>query len=162
MKTVRFWWALLLALTLLAQSTSKRKSGLPDPPKKDVPYLIHADLLLETETNEAKEETRKEEQFYSIPGASSQVKTPLAGPEFLFESENIAPQRLQLYKLDSKNGRREVVVARKKKPVARPIRLSIFLIQGKLYKVRVDESLPPGEYSLSPDGSNAVFCFAVE
>ena len=151
----------LVAAPLAAQSSGKAKSGLPDPPKKDVPYIIHADLLLETEISEAKEETRKDEQLYTIPGAGSPVKTPLAGPEFLFQSGNISPDKWQLYKLESKNGRREVLVLRKKKPVARPLKLSVFRIQGDLFKVRVDESLATGEYSLSPEGSNAVFCFAV-
>jgi hypothetical protein len=154
--------AALLAAPLLSQSTAKRKSGFPDPPKKDLPYLIHADNLLETEIAEAKEETRKDERLYAIPGPTSGVKTPLAGPEFLFHSDTITPDRLQLYRLESKAGRREVVLMRKKKPVAQPIRLSVFRIHENLYKVRVDESLAAGEYSLSPDGSNAVFCFTVE
>lgn len=147
---------------LLAQSTGKSKSGLPDPPKKDVPYLIHADLLLEPETNEAKEEKRKDEQIAWVPGAASPVKTPLAGPEFLFQSDKIPPDKLQLFRLEPKNGRREVVLARKKKAMARPLRLSILPVHATLYKIRVDESLAPGQYSLSPEGSNAVFCFAVE
>ena len=154
--------AALLAGPVTAQSTGKRKSGLPDPPKKDVPYIIHADFLVETESGEAKEETRKDEQVHTVAGAASAVKTPLAGPEFLFHSETIPPEKLQLYKLESKNGRREVVVLRKKKPVARPVRVSLFRIHEKLFKIRVDDSLAAGQYCLSPDGSNAVFCFAVE
>jgi len=154
--------ALLTGGSLDAQSTTRRKSGLPDPPKKDIPYIIHAEQLLEVETGEVKEETRKDEQLYVIPGAAATVKTPLAGPEFLFLSESIPPDKLQLYKLESRSGRREVVVMRKKKPVARPIRLTIFRIHEALFKIRVNESLEPGQYSLSPDGSNAVFCFAVE
>ena len=161
MKARLFLTVLLLAGLLAAQS-SKRKSSLPDPPKKDVPFIIHADNLLETEVGEAKEETRKDEQLYAIPGAASPVKTPLAGPEFLLQSETISPDRLQLYKLESRNGRREVVVMRKKKPAARPIRLSVFRLQQNMFKIRVDESLAPGQYSLSPEGSNTVFCFAVE
>jgi len=153
---------LCLASSLFAQPTSKKKSGLPEPPKKDVPYLIHADLLLETEINEAKEETRKDEQAYSIPGAASPVKTPLSSPEFLIQAESIAPEKLAVFKLDSKNGRREVIVARKKKPVGRPIKISVFRVHERVFKIRVDDTLTPGEYSLSPDGSNAVFCFAVE
>lgn len=149
-------------MPLAAQSAAKSKSGLPDPPKKDVPYIIHATNLLETETNQAKEETRKDEQIAAVPGANAPVKTPLAGPEFLLESESIPPNKLQLFKMESKNGRREVILARKKKPVAKPIILSVFRIHDKTFKIRVDESLESGEYCLSPDGSSAVFCFAVE
>ena len=162
MKLAAFLLAFLAAGALSAQSTSKRKSGLPDPPKRDVPYLIHADLLVETETNEAKEEARKDEQIAWVPGAASPVKTPLAGPEFLFQSEKFPPDKLQLFRLEPKNGRREVVLVRKKKAVARPLRLGLHLIHANLYKISVDESLTPGQYSLSPEGSNAVFCFAVE
>ena len=162
MRTARLLAAVLFTAALFCQSTAKRKLGVPEPPKKDVPYLIHADSLLETESNEAKEETRKDEKLYFIPGRSSPVKTPLAGPEFLFESQNIPPEKLQLFKLEPKNGRREVIIARKKKPVARPIRTTVFAMDKKVYKIRVDESLTAGEYSLSPEGSNAVFCFAVE
>jgi len=162
---MRFHWllaSLLAAIPLAAQSPAKNKSGLPDPAKGDVPYLMHADQLLEAESGEAKEETRKDEQLYTVAGASSPLKTPLAGPEFLFRSENLPPDKLQLYKMESKGGRREVVVVRKKKPVAKPILLSVFRVQAKTFKIRVDESLEAGEYCLSPDGSNAVFCFAVE
>jgi hypothetical protein len=154
--------SLMLAVLLPASVLPAQKPALPDPPKKDVPFLIHADLLLQTEIGEAREETRKEEQLYTIPGQASPVKTPLASPEFLFAPEKIQPDRLQLFRLEPKNGHREVVVFRKKKPVARPIRVSVFRISGNLYKIRVDESLPPGEYSFSPEGVNTVFCFAVE
>jgi hypothetical protein len=161
--TSTWLWAVLLAAAPLAgQSTAKTKSGLPDPPKKDVPYIIHADTLLETESGEAKEETRKDDQLATVAGAASPVKTPLAGPEFLFESESVSPNKLQLFKMESRNARREVILSRKKKPVAKPIILSVFRVHDKTFKIRVDESLETGEYCLSPDGSNAVFCFAVE
>jgi hypothetical protein len=32
---------------------------------------------------------------------------------------------------------------------------------GHLYKIEADEHLDDGEYSLSPNDSNTVFCFAV-
>ena len=159
----RFWLAAALAAALpLPGQSLPRKSGLPDPPKKDVPYLIHADNLVETESGEAKEETRKDEKLYAIPGSAAAAKTPLAGPEFLLDSETIAPNKLQLFKMEAKNGRREVVIQRKKKQVAKPIVLSVFRMHDKVFKIRVDETLATGEYCLSPDGTNAVFCFSVE
>jgi len=162
MQVAPLYVVLLSAALLTAQSTAKRKSGLPDPPKSDVPYIIHADLLVETEVGEAKEETRRDEQFYVIAGAASPVKTPLAGPEFLFQSQEIAPDKLRLYKLDVRGGRRELLAMRRKKPVAKDIRVSVFRVRENLFRIRVYDSLAPGEYSLSPDGSNAIFCFAVE
>jgi hypothetical protein len=161
MKAVLLATLLLAALPAAAQPIN-RKTGLPDPPKPDVPYIIHASFLVETEQNEATEETRRDEQLYYVSGVTSGVKTPLAGPEFLFQSKNLPPDRLQLFKLEVRGGRREVVVARRKKPLAQPLRVSVFRVDQELFKIRVDESLTPGEYCLTPDGSNAVFGFTVE
>ena len=161
MRIVVLLSAALLA-TLSAAQSPKTKPGSPDPPKKDVPYILHADNLVETNVGEARQESRKDEQVFTIPGPGATAKTPLAAPEFLLNAEAIAPDRLQLYKLESKNGRREVVVTRKKKPVAKPARITVFLLHDRVFRIRVDDSLTPGEYALSPDGSNAVFCFAVE
>jgi hypothetical protein len=144
------------ALPLLAQ-----KYDGPRPPKPDIPYLKHASDLIPTEVAEAKEEKRKDDVMYAVNGASSSVKTPLASPILLIKSEKIVPDRLQLYRLDTKNGRREIVFS-KKKDSSRPIRLEITrLSSDNIYRIEVDQSLEPGEYSLSPDGSNQVFCFQV-
>jgi hypothetical protein len=35
------------------------------------------------------------------------------------------------------------------------------LNNDKLYRLEVEESLEPGEYALSAEGSNQVFCFQV-
>jgi len=45
--------------------------------------------------------------------------------------------------------------------VAKPIRIEVSKLSGNLYRIEVDESLEPGEYSLSPADSNQVFCFQV-
>ena len=42
----------------------------PTPPKPDVPFLIHAASLLETESNTAVELEKKKELFYTIQGSS--------------------------------------------------------------------------------------------
>ena len=76
-------------LALAGQETNKL--GLPNPTKPDVPFLIHASSLVEVEQSQATKETRKKEQLYTVPGASSGVTTPLASPEMLFLSENIDP-----------------------------------------------------------------------
>ena len=57
-----------LFMVLLAGVLGAQK--LPDPPKKDTPYLIHATNLLETETNQATEVSDKKGQIYWIPGAA--------------------------------------------------------------------------------------------
>ena len=150
--------ALLVGAAALA--TAQKYDG-PRPPKPDVPYLKHATNLVATEVSEAKEEKgKKDEVTYAIPGATSSARTPLASPIFLLQSEKLTAQSLALYKLESRNGRREIT-ASSKKPM-QPIRVEVTRLDGSgLYRLEVVESLEPGEYSLSPEGSNQVFCFQV-
>ena len=130
----------------------------PPPPKPDIPYLKHASELVATEAVEAKEQKKKDESLYTIEGANSPAKTPLAEPVFIFQSDKIVPDSLQLFKLESKSGHREILMSRKG---PQPIRMDVTRLGGNVYKLEVDESLEPGEYSLSPANSNKVFCFAV-
>jgi hypothetical protein len=145
---------LFAALAALAQ-----KYDGPRPPKPDLPYLKHAENLVPLEAAEAKEQKQKNDTLYVVEGAESKAKTPLASPIFLFQSGKIAPDKLGLYKFDVKGGRREILFGPKKQPKA--LRLDVTRIDTNLYRVEVNDSLEPGEYSLSPEGSNQVFCFQV-
>ena len=154
----RIMW---LAALLAAAAPAQKYNG-PRPAKTDTPYLLHASNLVETEAGEAKEESRKDDILYVIAGPNSPAKTPLAAPIFILRSENLTPERVQLYKLESRNGRREVLFSHKKRQTARPIRMNVNrLSPDGIYRLEVDESLGVGEYSLTPEGSNKVFCFAV-
>lgn len=135
----------------------------PRPPKPDVPYLLHADTLVSTEVTEAREEQRKNESIYTIAGATSPARTPLAEPIFLFESAKIAPETVELYRLESKDGARQITLSQKKRNENRPRRLLLRKIEGNLYRIEVNENmgLENGEYSLTPTGSNQAFCFTV-
>lgn len=147
--------ALLLGVPLLAQ----KYSG-PRPPKPDIPYLFHADNLVETEVTEAKEEERKDTLVYVTSGASSPVRTPMAEPIFLMQSEKIPPEKLSLFQLRVKDGNREIVVPQKKKDKGpRPIRITLSRLDEGLYRIEANQTLDNGEYCFSPDGSNQVFCF---
>ena len=148
----------LLCAAALAASAQQKYSG-PVPPKPDVPYLKHAATLVPTEVAEAKEEKKKDEILYVIANANSTVKTPLASPIFLMQADKLIADKLGLYKLEIKNGHREVL-ASPKKPL-KGIRLVVTHLSGNLYRIEVDESLEPGEYALSPEGPNQVFCFQV-
>ena len=150
-----------LILTLMTGPVAYGQSNLAAPDKPDIPYLIHAASLIETEQSKAGEETRKNDFLYVVPGAAAGVTTPLAGPEFLFRSESIDPNDFQLYKFESKNGRRELLFRRKKKILAEAIRVTVFPMEEGLARIRVYESLTAGEYCLTPNGSDAVFCFTV-
>jgi hypothetical protein len=150
----------ILFLICATASLGQKYNG-PQPEKPDLPYLVHADNLVPTEPGEAKEENRKDEVLAVVAGATSPVATPLASPIFLILAEKLAPDQLEIYKLESKNGRREVVLARKKKQVARPVRCTVSHVADNLFKLEVEEELPNGEYSISPRGSDQVFCFRV-
>ena len=148
--------ALPLAVAVLF--AADRYDG-PRPPKQDVLYLVHADNLIPTELSEAKQEGKKDEPVYTIPGTASTAKTPLAEPIFLLQSDLVDPEHLELYRLDVKSGHREVTMGRKKR--ARALHLSVTKLDGRLYKIEADETLDDGEYSISPSDSNKVFCFQV-
>jgi hypothetical protein len=149
----------LVAVAAVCAAFAQKYDG-PRPPKPDVPYLKHADNLVATEVAQAKEEKRKDDTVYTIEGANSSAKTPLAEPIFVFQSVKLLPDKLQLFKLEIKNGHREIAFSKKKGP--EPIRVEVTrLSSDNLYKLEVDEQLAAGEYSLSPEGSNQVFCFSV-
>jgi hypothetical protein len=153
--------AALLLVAVTASGLAQKYTG-PRPPKPDVPYLMHADNLLETEVFEAKEEARGNETTAWVPGVSSPVRTPMAEPIFLFESGKIVADKLELYKFEVKRGRREVVLPKKPgKNAPRPIRVIVTNLEGRLYRIEANETLENGEYSLSPGGTNQVFCFQV-
>jgi hypothetical protein len=149
--------ALLLVLPAALAIAADKYDG-PRPPQPDLAYLMHADNLIPTEALEAKEESGN----YTVPGASSSARTPLAEPIFLIESDKVFPERLELYRWEVKGGRRELSVGKgKRKGSARALHLSVNKLDGKLYRVEASEPLEPGQYSLSPNDSNKVFCFEV-
>lgn len=149
--------AILLMLPIATALAADKYSG-PRPPQPDMLYLVHADNLVPTEALEAKDEAGT----YTVPGASSPAKTPLAEPIFLVESDKLLPERLELYRWEVKGGRRELATSKgKKKGALRPLHLSVTKVDGRLYRVEASEPLDNGQYSLSPNDSNKVFCFEV-
>lgn len=155
--------AILLAAGALAQS--KKGYDGPRPPKPDIPYLLHATELIATEAGEAREDKRKEETANVMSGAASPVKTPLPEPIFLLSSDKLAAEKLELYKMTVKGGGREVSVPnnpkKRAKDSVRPLRLGVSRLEPGLYRVEVGEILEAGEYCLTPQGDNRVFCFQV-
>ena len=154
---------ILLLLTLLAAGLSAdEKYAGPLPPKADVLYMLHANVLTETETGQAREESKKNDTTYIIAGASSPAKTPLSEPIFIIDARQVAPDRMELYKLEVKNGNREVSLSSKtRRSSTRPLHLMVTKLNDRLYKVEADEPLDNGEYAISPSGDNRVFCFQI-
>lgn len=156
MRTLLFF-AVLASAPLWAQ-----KYTGPRPPKPDVLYLLHADNLVPTEVTDAKEDTKKNDVTYTIAGAASPARTPLAEPIFIIEADKIQPQTLELYKMDVKGGRREVTVSLKRtRGGNKPLRLSVTRLDRGLYRIEADQEMENGQYAISPNGSNTVFCFEV-
>jgi hypothetical protein len=157
----RLWVLLSGLLALFAHAAVAEESKIA-PGKPDVPYLLHAGNLVETIHVQATEERKNNTMTYVVPGATSTTRTPLAGPEFVLLSEKLDPNALRLYAFQVRNGRREISFNEKKrKENPEPHILSVFPLSKGLFKLRVDESLERGEYCLTPDGSNDVFCFTV-
>ena len=156
-------WTMIAILILNAVTpvAAQDKYTGPEPPKKNIPYIVHADTLIETEGKTAIQSTKKDQTTYTIAGDKSTARTPLASPLFVVEADTIDPQKLQLFRLEVKNGHREVTFHTKSKGGAMPLTLDISKIAGTLFQLRVVDSLDRGQYSLSPDGTNDVFCFAV-
>ena len=149
-----------LAVCAIALGTAQTYTG-PLPPAYDIPYLKHAQNLVPTEVLEAKEEKgKKDDILYVIAGAASTARTPLASPILMLQTDKLVAAKLQLYKLEVRNGRRELTASPKKPPRVYRVELTR-LNTEKLYKLEVEESLEPGEYAFSAEGSNQVFCFQV-
>ena len=154
-------FTILAVLSAIAAFAADKYDG-PRPEKSDVPFLKHASKLIPLETGEMKEEpTKKDETTMIMSGATSPTRTPLAEPIFLFNSERLDPARLELYKIEIKNGRREIRFKKKGSNGPRPYKVMINPLGGKLYRIDVNETLDNGQYCFSPSGDNRVFCFEV-
>lgn len=155
---------LLLLSTFAAGQAAKKWAG-PRPDKPDVPFLLHVDKLIETEAGTATEGKSKDGSLYTVPGAASPVKTPMAEPIFLFQAGKINPERMTLFRMETKGGQRSLLLpepGKRKKDAARPLFMLITALDKGLFKLEVNEFLTDGEYCLSPEGSNQVFCFAAQ
>ena len=151
----------IAAIVIFSALLLAQKYTGPRPAKPDVLYLVHADTLISTEVGESKQESKKNDVTFTIAGAGSPARTPLAEPIFIIESDKIVPQSLELYKLEVKNGHREVTMAVKRTRGNKPLRLSVTRLDKGLFRVEADQELENGQYAISPNGSNSVFCFEI-
>jgi hypothetical protein len=154
-------WKRSLVFLLAGFAWAQTYDG-PRPPKKDMIYIVHANNLVPTETGDATQEGKKNDQVYTFPGTSSSARTPLAEPIFILDSDTIKPDSVELYRMDVRSGHREVkVTGGSRKSGNKALRLSVTKLDRGLYKLEAAETLDPGQYSLSPSSSNHVFCFEV-
>ncbi len=148
-----------LMFAVLAAANAQKYAG-QIPPKTDLPYIKHATNLIATEPVDAKEQKSGGEIVDTIEGANSSSKTPLALPIFILKADKLNPASLQMYRLESKDGHRELTSSMKKS--AEPIHVQVTPLSGdNLYKLDVYNGLDPGEYALIVEGSARMFCFQV-
>ena len=153
--------AVAAALSPVVLLRAAEKYMGPTPPKKDVPYLLHADNLVETEVASASQTSGKNDVVFSVPGETSSARTPLAEPIFLFAADRLTPESLGLYRFDVSGGKRQISIGRKKGKGARVFHTSVKTLAPGLFRIEAAEYLENGEYSLSPEGENIAFCFTV-
>ncbi|GAB4370976.1 MAG: hypothetical protein OHK0021_13690 [Bryobacter sp.] len=153
---------IVLVCGLWAAAWGQGKYTGPVPDRADLPYIRHANKLVPTEASQAVESKQKNDTVYTVSGATSPARTPVVEPIFIVKVEKLNIQQMTLYKLEAKGGKRELVLpAKPGKNSARPLRMSLDQLRTGLYKLEAQEPLFQGEYCLSPNGSNDVFCFTV-
>jgi hypothetical protein len=133
----------------------------PRPPKKDIPYLLQADKLIQTELQEATTSTTKEGKLYSVAGATSFARTPLPEPIFLFSPDKIRADQMGLYRFEVKDGRRQIISGKHRSEDDPDLRITLRPLDAGVYRIEASQMLDPGEYSLSPEGAQMAFCFTV-
>ena len=155
----RLGFLLLLAAALTAQVAPKAI-----PPKADLPYLQLAEDLIPTESvetqQEAKEKGSKNEvTTYWVAGEHAPAKTPLASPIFIIKQANLALETLSVYPFEIKTGRREISFSRKKQVTG--FTITVTKLHEDIYRLEVNESLPAGEYAMTPTDTKQLYCFSV-
>lgn len=162
MKTLAAIVALLVLGVLMPAVYAEMPYHGPKPAKKDHPYLMLGNKLAETEESEANQREEKNRTTYTVSGASSNARTPLAEPAFLVLSEKIKPESLSLFPMRVDKGNRTITFnAKPKKDDPRPVPLLFHQRKDGTTVIEANQYLDPGEYCLSPDGANTVFCFQV-
>jgi hypothetical protein len=163
MKATKLVLALTIAACVAAPVFAEKKYTGPRPPKTDVPFLQHASTLIEVEKGEADEAHSHGNITYSVAGATSRTRTPVPEPVFYFQSDKINPEHMVLYKMDTKSGQRTLTMPEQgRRKDTHPIFMLIDPVSSSvpgLWKIEVNEVIDPGEYCLSPEGVNTVYCF---
>ena len=125
-------------------------------------HSLPAPCVVLVETEVANAQQGKKADQYTISGASSPARTPLAEPIFIIDARQIQPETFELYRLDVKGGNREVSLSsNRRRGGSRALHLAVKPLGGHLFRVEVDEALENGEYALSPSNDNRAYCFEI-
>jgi hypothetical protein len=147
------------AALALALAQSPKYSG-PPPAKADLPYLKHANNLIESEAVEVKEGKDKDDTLYTIAGENSKARTPLPLPVFVLKAEKIDPLKLRVYQLQAEAGHRQAKASAMKS--ADVIHMTVTRLAQGLFQMDVGDMLEKGEYMMRLEGTNQAFCFAID
>lgn len=151
-----------VSAALASIAKAQRSYSGPKPSKKDLPYLLEAQRLIPAEAEPATESKSKADRTFSVPGTSSNARTPLPEPIFLFASDKINPEQLALYRLEVNNGHREVAPAQGgDEDNPEDLRLTLRTLDQGLYRIEASHMLDPGEYALKASDNNTAFCFTI-
>jgi hypothetical protein len=150
-------WMVAIAAALCA---SAQKYNGPLPAKPDLPYIKQAGSLIPMEIAEARSEKAGSGTRFLIDGAASPVKTPISLPIFILKAQKLTAERLQLYKMEAREGHREYVAGGANPPDVLHLEVTRLNADG-LCRIAVSDPLESGEYVLSGDASKQVFCFQV-
>jgi hypothetical protein len=154
---VRLWGGMLILLVVAA---AQEKYSGPPLPKKDFAYLVRGDSLVEMEFAIAEPRDDNDRVTFVIAGAGSLVKTNDVAPAIVIDVSKLPTDLLQLYRVESRDGHREISIPKRgRRP--QPVPMITTKLGGNLVSLKPVEDLTSGEYSLTPQGSNAVFCFTV-
>jgi hypothetical protein len=137
-------WMVVLAAALVA--------GAQIPAQADLPYIKQASALIPTEAAQA----RKDGAVFVVDGAESRTKTPLSLPIFFVKADKLAPDQLQLHKMESKGGRREFTTGG-----SEVLHMEATKLGSGVWKVAVADTLEAGDYVLTAGEPQRVFCFQV-
>ncbi len=146
---------LLAALALAAQ-----KYNGPVPGKPDLPYIKQASDLIATEPATPRSEKAGSGTRFIVEGAASPTRTPLSLPVFLYRAARIPAENLRLYRMESKEGRREYIVGGPDPPDVLHMEVTKLDSAG-LCRIAVSDPLEAGEYALAAGDTGQVFCFQV-
>ncbi len=152
-------WLWMVGLVALFTAAAQKYNG-PLPAKPDVLYIKQASDLIATELADVKSEKAGSGTRFTVAGSTSPVRTPVPLPIFLVKVDKLAPDQLQLYRMESKDGHREFVVGGSNPPDILHMDVTRTGADG-LWRLSVSDPLDPGEYVLSAEGSKQVFCFQV-
>lgn len=156
------WRILFTALLFSLAATAQQAGSGPKPPLKDVPYLLEAQKLIQTDIEPVTESKSKDGSIVSVVGTSSKARTPLPEPIFIFAAEKRAADQLVLYHLDVNGNHRESTPGKRSdNDDQEDLRLTIRDLGQGLYRIEASHMLEAGEYALVPRDGKTAFCFSV-